>query len=104
MRFRVVRDERDNSSVPDRLAEVEPTDPDGATLTRRFRFHRADVHERHGWVVNEEPFRPDFISARQRLGSTEIWEVRWQHSSPYPSPPCPLPGALPQRLDRPVSP
>jgi FtsP/CotA-like multicopper oxidase with cupredoxin domain len=76
MRFRAVRAERDNSSVPDRLAEVEPIDPDGATETRRFRFHRGDVHGRHGWVVNEEPFRPDFISARPRLGSTEIWEVR----------------------------
>jgi spore coat protein A len=76
MRFRVVRAERDKSSVPDRLAAVEPIDPDGATTTRRFRFHRGDVHGRHGWVVNEEPFRPDLISARPRLGSTEIWEVR----------------------------
>jgi spore coat protein A len=75
MWFRVVRAERDNSSVPDRLAEVEPIDPDGAT-ERRFRFHRADVHGRRGWVINEEPFRPDLISARPRLGSTEIWEVR----------------------------
>jgi spore coat protein A, manganese oxidase len=75
MRFRVVRAERDDSSVPDRLAEVEPSDTGGAT-ERRFRFHRADVHGRHGWVINEEPFRPDRISARPRLGSTEIWEVR----------------------------
>jgi len=50
MRFRVVRAERDESSVPDRLAEVEPVDPDGAT-ERRFRFHRADVHGR-GWVID----------------------------------------------------
>ena len=27
-------------------------------------------------MINEEPFRPDRISARPRLGSTEIWEVR----------------------------
>jgi spore coat protein A, manganese oxidase len=75
MRFRVVRAERDDSSVPDRLAEVEPSDTGGAT-ERRFRFHREDVNGRHGWVINEEPFRPDRISARPRLGSTEIWEVR----------------------------
>jgi spore coat protein A len=76
MRFRVVRAERDDSSVPGKLAEVEPIDPGGATRTRRFRFHRGDVHGRHGWVIDEEPFRPDLISARPRLGSTEIWEVR----------------------------
>jgi spore coat protein A len=72
MRFRVVRAERDDSSVPDRLAGVERIDPDSATETRRFRFHRGDVHGRRGWVVDEEPFRPDLISARPRLGSTEI--------------------------------
>src|SRR5918996_1749111 len=55
MRFLVVRAERDDSSVPDRLAEVEPSDTGSAT-ERRFRFHRADVHGRHGWVINEEPF------------------------------------------------
>ena len=76
MRFRVVRAERDNSSVPDRLAEVEPIDPDSATTTRRFRFHREDVNGRHGWVINEEAFHPELVSARPRLGSTEIWEVR----------------------------
>jgi spore coat protein A len=75
IRFRVVRAERDDSSVPDRLAEVEPIDPDGAT-ERRFRFHRGEVHGRRGWVIDEEPFRPNLISARPRLGSTEIWEVR----------------------------
>jgi FtsP/CotA-like multicopper oxidase with cupredoxin domain len=75
MRFRFVRAERDDSSVPDRLAEVEPSDTGGAT-ERRFRFHREDVSGRHGWVINEEPFRPDRISTRPRLGSTEIWEVR----------------------------
>src|SRR5829696_1981209 len=58
MRFRVVRAERDNSSVPDRLAAAEPIDPNSGTETRRFRFHRADVNGRHGWVINEEPFHP----------------------------------------------
>jgi spore coat protein A, manganese oxidase len=76
MRFRVVRAERDNSSVPDRLAAAEPIDPNSGTETRRFRFHRADVHGRDGWVINEEPFHPELVSARARLGSTEIWEVR----------------------------
>jgi len=40
MRFRVVRAEREDSSVPDKLDEVELIDPDSATETRRFRFHR----------------------------------------------------------------
>jgi spore coat protein A len=76
MRFRVVRAEDEDSTVPDRLAEVEFIDPDSAAATRRFRFHRGDVHGRRGWVIDEEPFRPDLISARPHLGSTEIWEVR----------------------------
>ena len=75
MQFRVVRAERDGGSVPDWLAEVQPSDPGDAT-ERRFGFHRADVHGRQGWVIDEEPFGPNRISARPRLGSTEIWEVR----------------------------
>jgi spore coat protein A len=55
---------------------TEVTSDSGGATERRFRFHRADVHGRRGWVINEEPFRPNRISARPRLGSTEIWEVR----------------------------
>jgi spore coat protein A len=82
MRFRVVRAEREESTVPDRLADIEPVDPDSDAEARRFRFHRGSVHGRQGWVVNEEPFRPDVVSARPRLGSTEIWEVRGNKHHP----------------------
>src|SRR5215204_2419781 len=71
-----VSHERIPIAPAERFDEVEPIDPGGATRTRRFRFHRGDVHGRQGWVIDEEPFRPDLISARPRLGSTEIWEVR----------------------------
>lgn len=76
MQFRVTRDERDDSSVPDELAEIEQLDPDDAVETRRLRFHRGDVSGRRGWVINDDPFSPNTINANPRLNDVEIWELR----------------------------
>ena len=84
MRFHVVRTEKDDSTVPGRLAEVEKLDPDRVAETRRFRFERGDVRGHRGWVVDEEPFRPELISARPDLGDTEVWEVKGSGGGHHP--------------------
>ncbi len=74
MRFRVTRTIRDDDSqVTDRLAEIEPLDPDRATVHRNWTFTRGDVHGKPGWVINGKPFDPNRMDARPRLGEVEVW-------------------------------
>lgn len=75
MRFRVVRQARDDSHVPDRLAEVEPlVPPEGARL-RTFRFSRGVVGDHTGWTINGRSFAPGGSLADSRLGEVEIWRL-----------------------------
>lgn len=78
MRFDVVRAERDDSSIPARLSEVEPLDPSQAARTRTFVFGGTltwgmppGVH----WVINGEPFDPRRVDANPRLGDIEVWRL-----------------------------
>jgi spore coat protein A len=72
MRFDVVREEADPSSVPATLAPYAPLDPSDATVTRVFRLSMA----RGLWVINGRPWNANRIDAYPRLGATEIWEFR----------------------------
>jgi spore coat protein A, manganese oxidase len=76
MQFRVVREERDESVIPAQLAEIERLDPANASQTRRFRFHSGEVYGHQGWIIDGEPFSPETIVARPRLGEVEIWDLR----------------------------
>ncbi|MCW2600370.1 MAG: Bilirubin oxidase [Frankiales bacterium] len=70
MRFDVVADAVDTSSVPADLAPPLDVDPAQATVTRRWEFNR-----RHGaWTINGELFDGARIDATPKRGSTEIWE------------------------------
>ena len=71
MRFVVGSEPGRRYRVPDRLSEFRPMDASSATVTRRFRFRAGGP----GWVINEEPFRPDVAVARPKLGRLEIWEL-----------------------------
>lgn len=74
MRFVVARREREESTVPRRLAPAEELpDPDDAEVTRRFRLIAGVMGGMS--TVNGEVFDPDRIDARPRLGSTEVWEL-----------------------------
>ena len=74
MRFDVVRQEREESTVPEELApELDFPDPDEAKLTRRFTFIAGGA-----WggmsTINFKTFDPQRIDASPRLGATEVWE------------------------------
>ena len=73
MRFRVTRRIRDDSVVPDRLAEVEPLRPGPDAPVREWRFSRGGSGGPAHWVINGRAFDPDRMDARPRLGQTEIW-------------------------------
>jgi spore coat protein A len=73
MRFRVVRAARDDSRVPDRLAEVEPLVPPAGARRRTFRFSRGAAGDHAGWTINGTSFDPNTSLADVPLGETEVW-------------------------------
>ncbi|MDQ3714743.1 MAG: multicopper oxidase domain-containing protein [Actinomycetota bacterium] len=73
MRFRVVRTAADDSTVPDKLVEIEPLDPAEARVRREWRFSRGPVGELAGWTINGLAFDPDRMDAEVSLGELEIW-------------------------------
>lgn len=84
MRFHVVRREKDDSRVPDRLStSFEALSPGRAVPVRSLDFrrtHRTD--ERQMWTINGQPFNTDRVLAAPRLGSVE----RWRFSSDFHHP------------------
>ena len=78
MRFRVNREEREESAIPERLSEMgefEALGESDATRTREFRFTRVSHNGRVMWGINGEPFDPERMDALPELGSTEIWDL-----------------------------
>lgn len=91
MRFVVARRARDDSSIPARLAEIEPLRRSAATVVRNFHFgmvranadaqsHQMAGHSMaghsmpdHRWTVNATAFDPAVSLADPQLGATEIW-------------------------------
>ena len=81
MRFVVAREETDTSTVPARLADVEVLSENDVSVEREFVFARggAQAHGMTLWTVNGEPFRPDTILAKPKLGTVEKWIIRGQN-------------------------
>ena len=71
MRFRVMRSARDDSAVPERLAEQEVLVP-GPTL-RTFQFERGRWGPHTGWTINGTAFDPTTSIADIPLGEVERW-------------------------------
>jgi spore coat protein A, manganese oxidase len=72
MRFRVAREEKDESAIPGRLApDLDFPDPEEAEVRREFNIFGSALGM---FTVNEKVFDPERIDARPPLGSTEIWE------------------------------
>jgi FtsP/CotA-like multicopper oxidase with cupredoxin domain len=73
MRFVVARRVADDSTVPARLAEIEPL-PAGR-VHRTWRFERGEAHGHRGWTINDKAFDPRRMDARPRLGEVEVWRL-----------------------------
>lgn len=71
LQFVVGSEQAPRFRVPDYLSSFEALDDTRATRTRTFRFRAGG----DGWVINAEPFSPDAVLARPRLGDVEIWEL-----------------------------
>ncbi|HYL39658.1 MAG TPA: multicopper oxidase family protein [Bryobacteraceae bacterium] len=80
VRFHVVRQERDDSTIPQQLARLSFPNPADAATTRIFNFSYRGGME--GWTINGKPFDPARMDARPRLDSTEIWRLETDFSHP----------------------
>ncbi|AOS62947.1 multicopper oxidase family protein [Actinoalloteichus hymeniacidonis] len=76
MRFHVVREEPDDTRIPERLVEFETLDRADATVERDFRFANDRVDGVRMWTINGLPFDPERIDADPALGAVEIWRLR----------------------------
>ncbi|KAB8169886.1 multicopper oxidase domain-containing protein [Streptomyces sp. 3MP-14] len=75
LEFRVVREARDESEVPERLSEIERLDPADAVRERDMVFQSNAVDGQHGWTINGDPFSVDRVHAAPALGDIEIWNL-----------------------------
>lgn len=73
MRFIVARKGSDDSSIPAKLATIEPLVPPSNAIVRDWRFTRGDVHGNKGWLINNRAFDPHRMDAEPKLGDIEIW-------------------------------
>lgn len=81
MRFVVARSEREESTVPERLApDLEFPDPGEAEVIRRMSFIAGVLGGMS--TINGRVFDPERIDADPRLGSTEVWEISADPSHP----------------------
>jgi spore coat protein A len=71
MRFDVVRNETDDSKIPDTLRPVQPIPISQAVRTRTFRFGRNFVD----WQINGRTWDKNRVDANPGLGDVEIWEL-----------------------------
>lgn len=77
MRFDVVREEVDDSVIPASLEPHEQLDPADSVAERTFVFElNKNLDDmKKMWVINGEPYDPEKIYARPKLGTTEIWTL-----------------------------
>jgi len=78
VRFDVVRGERDDSKVPEKLGDIEPLDPQQALRTREFVFEgRLSLTlPPVTWTINQKRFDPNASVAEVAYGQTEIWHLK----------------------------
>ncbi len=71
MCFDVVRQESDDSSIPDTLRFVQPIPVSSAIRTRTFRFDRNGGE----WKINNKTWDKNRIDANPGFGDVEIWNL-----------------------------
>lgn len=74
MRFRVTRRQVEDTTVPDRLSEVEVLSAPEA-VTREFRFLRRRFPGGQGWSINGLTYDPARVDAEIPLDRVERWRI-----------------------------
>jgi len=75
IRFDIAREDIDGSIVPQTLRPIERLNPADSVITRRWTFDRRGGRNTP-WTINGRPYDPEFVGARVKLGTTEIWDLQ----------------------------
>jgi len=70
MRFDVVREEQDDSLIPDQLRPIKRLSEEDADRTRTFRFERSFRQ----WLIDNKSWHENRVDADPDVGDIEIWE------------------------------
>ena len=73
MRFDVVRSERDEATIPQRLSTPEHLDGGQVSTVREFDFRQTTVDGMRVWTINGQPFDTTQYLAEPPLGAVELW-------------------------------
>lgn len=84
LRFDVVRNETDDSSIPSTLRTVTRMSASSAVRTREFSLGKEWINGRRVWVINGELFDPSRFQATPRLNDIEIWKFRNDSGETHP--------------------
>jgi spore coat protein A len=77
MRFDIVREEPDESSIPSTLRSVPRLPESSASVTRTFDLSQTFQNGRNDiWTINGKLYDPAIVDAKPRLNATEIWTFR----------------------------
>lgn len=84
MRFDVVRDETNASSIPKKLRPLRRIPETSATVNRTFTLERGSQQGRTVWTVNRQLYDPARVDATPQLNTTEIWTFQNNSSESHP--------------------
>lgn len=87
MRFDVVRQEQDTSSIPPTLEARHDLDPKKAVAERTFVFHsnNEDPNDLDKmWLINGRPYTKEEVMATVKKGTIEVWNFINTSGQPHP--------------------
>lgn len=85
MRFDVVREEADESSIPSTLRPMVRVPESSASLTRTFTLSQTFQSGREDiWTINGKLYDPAVVDAAPQLDTTEIWTFRNSSDQAHP--------------------
>ncbi|MGI8821676.1 MAG: multicopper oxidase family protein [Chthoniobacterales bacterium] len=84
MRFDVVRDELDASTLPKTLRPMTRISEKAATVNRTYALQRGTQNGRIVWLVNGQLYDPARVDAMPQLNTTEIWTFQNSSSETHP--------------------
>ena len=84
MRFDVVRDEVDTSSIPATLRPMRRIAERSATVSRNFTLERIIQKGRTIWTINGLLYDPARVDATPQLNTTEIWTFQNNSGETHP--------------------
>jgi spore coat protein A len=84
MRFDVVRNEPEDSSIPATLRTVSRIPPSSSVRARTFTLERDWINGRTLWTINGRLFDPARVDADPRIGTVETWRFSNRSGESHP--------------------